>query len=218
MNKQIIFIRHGYALHNDLFWKLGKKAYSDYVDTPLLNRGFSQAYHCREMFLKEIKQLGRNPDIVLASPLTRTLQTAMCIFSDDIKIKALDCLVEYPQGGFEKCNIRKERKMLETVYPSVDFTQIEQNMLWSKDEESIDELNSRISKLWEYIGKMEEKLIVVVSHSSFIGQLKDKKIGDEKNELKHCYPYLMTAEYDDEKNFIKAYELTNHKFEEMPEE
>lgn len=218
MNKQIIFIRHGYALHNDLFWKLGKKAYSDYVDTPLLNRGFSQAYHCREMFLKEIKQLGRNPDIVLASPLTRTLQTAMCIFSDDIKIKALDCLVEYPQGGFEKCNIRKERKMLETVYPSVDFTQIEQNMLWSKDEESIDELNSRISKLWEYIGKMEEKLIVVVSHSSFIGQLKDKKIGDEKNELKHCYPYLMIAEYDDEKNFIKAYELTNHKFEEMPEE
>ena len=218
MNKQIIFIRHGYALHNDLFWKLGKKAYSDYVDTPLLNKGFSQAYHCREMFLKEIKQLGRNPDIVLASPLTRTLQTAMCIFSDDIKIKALDCLVEYPQGGFEKCNIRKERKMLETVYPSVDFTQIEQNMLWSKDEESIDELNSRISKLWEYIGKMEEKLIVVVSHSSFIGQLKDKKIGDEKNELKHCYPYLMIAEYDDEKNFIKAYEVTNHKFEEMPEE
>jgi broad specificity phosphatase PhoE len=218
MNKQIIFIRHGYALHNDLFWKLGKKAYSDYVDTPLLNRGFSQAYHCREMFFKEINQLGRKPDIVLVSPLTRTLQTAMCIFSDDIKIKALDCLVEYPQGGFEKCNIRKERKMLETVYPSVDFTQIEQNMLWSQDEESIGELNGRISKLWDYIGKMKEKLIVVVSHSSYIGQLKDKKIGDEKNELKHCYPYLMTAEYDDEKNFIKAYELTNHKFEEMTEE
>ena len=218
MNKQIIFIRHGYALHNDLFWKLGNKAYSDYIDTPLLNRGFLQAYHCREMFLKEINQLGRKPDIVLVSPLTRTLQTAMCIFSDDIKIKALDCLVEYPQGGFEKCNIRKERKMLETVYPSVDFTEIDQNMLWSKDEESIDELNGRISKLWDYIGKMEEKLIVVVSHSSYIGQLKDKKIGDEKNELKHCYPYLMTAEYDDEKNFIKAYELTNHKFEEMTEE
>ena len=54
MNKQVIFIRHGYALHNDLFWKLGKKAYSDYVDTPLLNRGFLQAYHCREMFIKEM--------------------------------------------------------------------------------------------------------------------------------------------------------------------
>ena len=217
MNKQVIFIRHGYALHNDLFWKLGKKAYSDYVDTPLLNRGFLQAYHCRKMFLKETKRSGRSPDIVLASPSTRTLQTAMCIFSDDIKIKALDCLVEYPQGGFEKCNMRKERKMLETVYPSIDFTQIKQNMIWSKDEESIYELNSRISKLWDYIGKMEEQLIVVVSHSSFIGQLKDKKIGDEKHELKHCYPYLMTAEYDNEKNFIKAYGLTNHKFEEMTE-
>jgi broad specificity phosphatase PhoE len=156
------------------------------------------------MFLKEINQLGRKPDIVLVSPLTRTLQTAMCIFSDDIKIKALDCLVEYPQGGFEQCNIRNERKILETVYPSVDFTEIDQNLLWSQHEESIDELNGRINKLWDYIGSLEEKLIVVVSHSSYIGQLKDKKIGDEKNELKHCYPYLMTAEYDDKKKFYKG--------------
>jgi broad specificity phosphatase PhoE len=142
----------------------------------------------------------------------------MCIFSDDIKIKALDCLVEYPQGGFEQCNIRKERKILETVYPSVDFTEIDQNLLWSQHEESIDELNGRINKLWDYIGSLEEKLIVVVSHSSYIGQLKDKIIGDEQHELKHCYPYEMIVEYDDKKNFIKAYELTNHKFEEMTEE
>ena len=218
MNKQIIFIRHGYALHNDLFWKLGNKAYSDYVDTPLLNKGFSQAYHCREMFLKEINQLGRKPDIVLVSPLTRTLQTAMCIFSDDIKIKALDCLVEYPQGGFEKCNIRKCKKLLKTIYTNIDFTEIDQNLLWSSEEETIDELNGRISKLWNYIGTRKEKLIAVVSHSSYIGQLKDKIIGDEQHELKHCYPYEMIVEYDDEKNFIKAYEVTNGIVEGMTEE
>ena len=218
MNKQVIFIRHGYALHNDLFWKLGKKAYSDYVDTPLLNRGFSQAYHCRDVFLKEMKQLKRKPDIVLVSPLTRTLQTAMCIFSNDIKMRALDCLVEYPQGGFEKCNIRKEKSMLETVYPSVDFKEIDQNLIWSQHEESIDELNGRINKLWNYIGSLKESLIVVVSHSSYIGQLKDKKIGDEENELKHCYPYVMMAEYDNEKNFLRAYEIKDHTFEEMTEE
>ena len=136
----------------------------------------------------------------------------------DVKMKALDCLVEYPQGGFEKCNIRKERKMLETIYPSIDFTEIDQNLLWSEQQESIGELNGRINKLWDYIGSLEEKLIVVVSHSSYIGQLKDQKIGDENNELKHCYPYVMTAEYDDEKNFIKAYEVTNGIVEGMTEE
>ena len=218
MNKQVIFIRHGYALHNDLFWKLGKNAYSDYVDTPLLNRGFLQAYHCREMFIKEFENLGRRPDIILVSPLTRTLQTAMCIFSNDTKMRALDCLVEYPQGGFEKCNIRKQKKVLETIYPSVDFKEIDQNLLWSEQEESIDELNGRINKLWDYIGSLEEKLIVVVSHSSYIGQLKDKKMGDEENELKHCYPYVMNVEYDKEKNFLRAYEVKGDTFEEMTEE
>lgn len=218
MNKQVIFIRHGYALHNDLFWKLGKNAYSDYVDTPLLNRGFLQAYHCREMFIKEFENLGRRPDIILVSPLTRTLQTAMCIFSNDTKMRALDCLVEYPQGGFEKCNIRKQKKVLETIYPSVDFKEIDQNLLWSEEEESIDELNGRINKLWDYIGSLEEKLIVVVSHSSYIGQLKDKKMGDEENELKHCYPYVMNVDYDKEKNFLRAYEIKDHTFEEMSQE
>ena len=218
MNKQVIFIRHGYALHNDLFWKLGKNAYSDYVDTPLLNRGFLQAYHCREMFIKEFENLGRRPDIILVSPLTRTLQTAMCIFSNDTKMRALDCLVEYPQGGFEKCNIRKQKKVLETIYPSVDFKEIDQNLLWSEQEESIDELNGRINKLWDYIGSLEEKLIVVVSHSSYIGQLKDKKMGDEENELKHCYPYVMNVDYDKEKNFLRAYEIKDHTFEEMSQE
>ena len=154
----------------------------------------------------------------MVSPLTRTLQTAMCIFSDDVKMRALDCLVEYPQGGFEKCNIRKEKEILKTVYPSVDFTEIDQNLLWSQHEESIDELNGRVKKLWDYIGSLEESLIVVVSHSSYIGQLKDKKIGDEENELKHCYPYVMMAEYDNEKNFLKAYEIKDHTFEEMTEE
>jgi len=218
MNKQVIFIRHGYALHNDLFWKLGNKAYSDYIDTPLLNRGFLEAYHCREIFLKEYEKLGRKPEIVLVSPLTRTLQTATTIFSNDVKIRALDCLVEYPQGGFEKCNIRKEKKILEAIYPSVDFREIDEKLLWSQEEESKDELNGRINKLWDYIGSLEESLIVVVSHSSYIGQLKDKKMGNEENELKHCYPYVMEVDYDKEKNFLRAFEIKDHTFEEMTEE
>ena len=43
MEKTIYFIRHGYALHNKLFWDIGPRAYSEYRDTPLLEKGYEQA-------------------------------------------------------------------------------------------------------------------------------------------------------------------------------
>jgi len=107
---------------------------------------------------------------------------------------------------------------LKAIYPSVDFTEIDEKLFWSEHEESIDELNGRIQKLWNYIGSLKEKLIVVVSHSSYIGQLKDKKMGNEENELKHCYPYVMSVDYDKEKNFLRASEFKDHTFEQMTEE
>ena len=39
MVKKITCIRHGTALHNVMFDKIGVKAYSDYRDTPLVERG-----------------------------------------------------------------------------------------------------------------------------------------------------------------------------------
>lgn len=208
MKKHVIFIRHGYALHNNLFNIIGKEAYSDYIDTPLLNKGYMQAFELRD-------NMDKLPELVLVSPLTRTLQTSQTIFSNDVNQIALDCLVEYPQGGFENCNRRKQKNILETIYTKVDFSEIVQNLLWSTEEETIGELNCRISKLWKYIGTRKEKSIAVVSHSSYIGQLKDKMIGDENHELKHCYPYEMYVEYDNEKNFINAYEVINDIPEEM---
>ena len=44
-------------------------------------------------------------------------------------------------------------------------------------------------KFLDWIKKRPEKNICVVSHSSFIGELKDGVMGDEKHELKHCFPY-----------------------------
>ena len=43
-------------------------------------------------------------------------------------------------------------------------------------------------------------------------------MGDEENELKHCYPYIMNVDYDKEKNFLRAYEVKGDTFEEMTEE
>ena len=41
MNKIVYCIRHGTALHNVLFWKIGTKAYTDYRDTKLTVDGIN---------------------------------------------------------------------------------------------------------------------------------------------------------------------------------
>ena len=56
-------------------------------------------------------------------------------------------------------------------------------------EKEIELLNDRIEKFKKYVRTRSERTIAVVSHSSFLGQMMFNVIGDENNELKHCFPY-----------------------------
>ena len=116
MSKSVYFIRHGYALHNDLFWSIGTDAYKKYHDTPLLDKGYLQANKCKEIHVKPWDGKLKNIDVVLVSPLSRTISTALTIFGDtrnwSTKFIALDCLMEYPQEGIEMCNKRKKIEIL----------------------------------------------------------------------------------------------------------
>ena len=63
-------------------------------------------------------------DLVLVSPLTRTLQTATNIFKNrNVKMIAIDEIMEHPQS-FEICNQRLDKKILVDLYPHIDFSQI----------------------------------------------------------------------------------------------
>ena len=190
MSKKVFFIRHGYALHNKLFWEIGAKAYSEYRDTPLLHEGYIQADECKKNYKKDLEDI----ELVLVSPLTRTLQTAVSIFGESTffrsKIRALDCLMEYPQGGSELCNKRKTREILQSNYPTVEFTYIPDGKVnWSEKAETIYELQDRIEEMLEFIKNRPETNIAVVSHSSFLSQHLYGEVYDEENELMHCKPY-----------------------------
>lgn len=192
MSKSIYFIRHGYALHNDLFWSIGTDAYKKYQDTPLLHKGYLQANDCKKKHVKPWNGKLKNIDIVLVSPLSRTINTALSIFGDTrhycTKFIALDCLMEYPQGGDEVCNKRKKIDILKDNYPTIDFSELSGDN-WDNNKESIEELEERIETMVKYIQKLNANRIAVVSHSSFLGQYLHKKIGDEHNELEHCFPF-----------------------------
>ena len=94
-----------------------------------------------------------------------------------------------------------------TYVEIIDFNNNPQSLIWPDRVESIRNLNDRIETMFDWIGQRRETRIAIVSHSSFIGQLKDKKIGDENNELKHCHPYKIVVNYSHNKKFISMREI-----------
>jgi len=188
MNKVLYFIRHGTALHNVLFWEQGEKVYSKYRDTPLVKKGVEEAKNLGETW-EDIDKI----ELIITSPLLRTLQTTDNIFcKKNIPIIALDCVMEYSQG-LDRCNYRKSITEYKPCYPNVNFSFIEDDIekKWRYNRyETIDELDERIKEMIGFINTRKEKHIAIVSHSSYIGHYLFNKIGDENNELKHCHPYI----------------------------
>ena len=190
MTKLLYCIRQGTALHNVNFWKMGRKAYTDFKDTPLIDKGKIEAIKLgtdwKDLF---------NVELVLVSPLSRTLDTAKYVFQnyDDVPIIALDELMEHPQAE-ELCNQRFDKNELVNRYPNIDFSNISDNpkIYWSDKlvhEKELVNLDNRINIFKEFVRKRPEKTIAIVSHSSLLGHMMHNKIGDENNELKHCSPY-----------------------------
>tara|TARA_Y100000022_G_C13061347_1_gene289031 strand:- start:1 stop:600 length:600 start_codon:yes stop_codon:yes gene_type:complete len=199
MRKNLFAIRHGEATHNVLFKKEGMKTFFDqnYYDTELTNKGFNQSIELGNNWDDKNKM-----DLVIVSPLYRTLQTANNIFKNvKVKIIALDCLKEYPQG-LHTCNKRKTKKELEKIFPTIDFNYLDSNedLMWSDtDSETIDELLRRINKMYDFIEKTDFKNIALVGHNSFISMIKDQKLNrneDGLDELKHCFPYKINLNFN----------------------
>ena len=190
MSKYLYLIRHGKALHNELFEKMGVNAFriKDTIDSSLTKQGHEQSIHLGQTW--EIKD---EIELVLVSPLTRALETAVNIFGNNTPIVCQEFLREYPIGE-DTCNKRSDTNLLIKNFPTIDFSHIhsQTDTLWNHKGESIKELDKRIQTMISYIKNRPENKIAIVGHGSYIGHFKDNKInylenGDE--ELKHCFPY-----------------------------
>jgi broad specificity phosphatase PhoE len=190
MSKNIWCIRHGTALHNTLFRLIGKKAYTDkiYTDTPLVETGEIESRTLGNTW-RDIHKI----DVVFVSPSKRTLQTATNIFKNTTKkLIAIDEITEYPQS-VEYCNKRKNKTQLKKLYPSVDFSNLNEiSPYWIDDtdvKESEKECLERAKKFKEFLMSRPEKNICIVTHSSFLKGFMFGKLQDLEQELHHCYPY-----------------------------
>jgi len=189
MSKKLFCIRHGTSEHNVRYHEIGELAFNEKEDTILLAPGIEEARNLGKNW-EEID----NIELVLVSPLSRTLETATQIFKTQIFDKkvpmiALDCLIEYPQHS-ELCNKRKAKKDIVAKYPHVNFDRIANELYWnSKKEESYDVLKERVEFAKNWIRMRKENKIAIVSHSSYLAQFLNGEIIDKNDQLKHCYPY-----------------------------
>ncbi len=190
---KIYWIRHGQAQHNVLADKIGEESYRILRDPELTLLGINQAKECNKIMVPE------NIELVLVSPLTRTLQTAKLIFTTvsnekkndsslpKIKMISYDELLEYPQGN-HICNYRKNKSMLIELFPFVEYN-ITETIEWSPDKETYTDLDKRINRIRMIINnlikKEKYKKIAVVCHNSLM-----KRVLQRKDEIIHCYPYV----------------------------
>eukprot|EP00250_Pteridium_aquilinum_P002631 c12855_g1_i2 orf=219-1259(+) len=198
--KIVHLVRHAQGYHN-VAGDLDYEAYMslDFVDASLTPLGWEQVDELRR-HLERIK-ITKNVDLVVTSPLMRTMQTAVGAFggpefnegdpspplmvmngggSDHPAISSSGCppfmAVELCREhmGVHPCDKRQSVSMYRTIFPSIDFSEVEidEDTLWEADVRETDsDLIERGKRFLEWLARRKEREIVVVSHSGFLSHL-----------------------------------------------
>ncbi|KAK8466887.1 hypothetical protein PHAVU_008G184700 [Phaseolus vulgaris] len=195
--KTVHLVRHAQGVHNVAGEKNHDEYMSyDYFDAHLTPLGWNQVDNLR----KHVKASGlsKTIELVVVSPLLRTMQTAVGVFggevytdgiseqplmmenvghSDHLAVSSLNCppfiAVELcrEQIGVHPCDKRRAISEYRNMFPAIDFSFIEseEDILWKPDvREKIEEVSARGLKFLEWLWTRKEKEIAVVTHSSFL--------------------------------------------------
>ena len=145
---KIYFIRHGEGNHNKTEdWNI--------LYPRLTERGREQCMKVRE------EMEGEEVDLILVSPLRRTLETGSIIFKDR-KLVGLECIREYIQNP---CDYMEKIDEIKEDFKGVDFSKIEEEENKIENEE---DLGRRVEKLKEWLKGRKEKNVAIVSHGAFL--------------------------------------------------
>lgn len=177
--KTIYCIRHGKSTHNVSYEKNGPSAFMDPIheDANLVEKGIEQSITLADTWINK-----NDIEIIITSPLLRTLDTTFHIFkSTNIPIIVLDDVREFPLGS-HVTNKRKSRSKLEMKYPLFNFSDMYEDATETTPETKTD-LSKRVIKFKEYLNQLDYKNIALVSHSSFL-----KEFLQSEKSIDHCNP------------------------------
>ncbi|XP_057973908.1 phosphoglycerate mutase-like protein 1 [Malania oleifera] len=195
--KTLHLVRHAQGIHN-VEGEKDHKAYlsPELFDAHLSPLGWQQVDNLR----KHVHACGlsKRIELVITSPLLRTIQTAVGVFggegytdgidvpplmvanagnSGHSAISSLNCppftAVELcrERFGLHPCDKRRSIKEYQPLFPAVDFSLIESDddNLWVADiREKDEDVAARGMKFLNWLWTRKEKEIAVVSHSGFL--------------------------------------------------
>lgn len=113
-------------------------------------------------------------DLVVVSPLLRTLQTATLGLHRERKTPwvALDCIRECSLANFHPCDARNSRDfyMDQMQFADIDWSEVPPGDDTHRNETE-EELSERCQEFLSWVSERPEESIVVVSHSGFLRYL-----------------------------------------------
>ncbi|XP_022726940.1 phosphoglycerate mutase-like protein 1 [Durio zibethinus] len=197
--KTLHLVRHAQGIHN----VAGEKDHDAYLSEELFDAhlsplGWQQVDHLR----KHVQETGlsKKINLVIVSPLLRTMQTAVGVFGGEgykdgmnvpplmvadageshrPAISSLNCppfvAVELCREriGVHPCDRRKSIKEYQPLFPAIDFSLIEsdEDILWKANtREKNEALAVRGMKFLKWLWTRKEKEIALVTHSGFLYQ------------------------------------------------
>ncbi|GLJ30051.1 hypothetical protein SUGI_0594280 [Cryptomeria japonica] len=195
--KTLHMVRHAQGYHN-VAGEKDDKAYLSYefVDASLTPLGWQQVNQLRTHVANS--GLASSIELVVTSPLTRTMQTALGVFggggyidsdsspplmvagsgkSDRTAISTSNyppiVAVEYCREGvgLNPCDKRKSVSEYKTLFPSIDFSLVEtdEDVLWKPDiREKEYEIAARGRAFLNWLLTRKEKEIAIVTHSGLL--------------------------------------------------
>ena len=175
-------IRHGKSQHNVDFNIRGRIAYYDpkNTDPHLTEYGVVEATRMYNGWKER-----RFIDCVYVSPLSRTLETAECVFGKypSVKVIVSDLLLEAPLGKHTP-NFRKPKSQLKNLYPMYDFEGLDEHQIKYSCEETNADLKERVDQFVNMLHSQSCSNICLVGHSSFLQEF----LGTQ-DRIEHCKSY-----------------------------
>ncbi|KAK3231121.1 hypothetical protein Dsin_003002 [Dipteronia sinensis] len=194
--KILHLVRHGQGIHNVEGEKGNHVLLSDELfDAHLSPLGRQQVDNLR----KQVQSCGlaKKIDLVITSPMSRTLQTALGVFCSEghsMTVNEENGTKSTPNSppiiavelcrermGVHPCDKRGSISEYQSNFPVIDFKLVESedDILWKADtREPLEEVAARGMKFIKWLWTRQEKEIAVVSHGIFLQQTLTALVND----------------------------------------
>lgn len=169
----VYLIRHGQSEFNAAFNE--SRIDPMIFDAPLTDKGRRQAEAAREL----VADLGIK--LVITSPLTRAIQTALCIFDNIAPITVVD---DHRELLLHSCDVGRPPSELKRDFPMLSFDHLADTW-WHHDPQTDNDISvepeavfqRRIAEFETALSQIEDRPLAIVGHgnafNAMIGRMLD---------------------------------------------